>query len=250
MPGARVSRRGGGQYDLHLGERTVPLTVRRNRRARNILLRVDPERDGALITLPSRAALAEGLDLARRKAEWLLGRIDALPARVPFVDGAMVPLLGVGRRICHRPGGRRGTWLADGEIHVSGRPEHLARRLEDWLRARARVEILSRVAEAGQRLGKSPGRVTLRDTRSRWGSCSQAGNLSFCWRLVMAPPPVLDYVVAHEVVHLAHANHGPAFWRQVGDLAGDFESARAWLRENGARLHRYGTGGNLGASIG
>ena len=111
---------------------------------------------------------------------------------------------------------------------------------KDWFKRQAREHIAPRVREKAQALDKQAGRITIRDTKSRWGSCSPDGNLSFCWRLVMAPDAVLDYVVAHEVAHLAELNHGPKFWRRVGELTADVEGSKQWLRLNGEALHRYG----------
>jgi predicted metal-dependent hydrolase len=228
------------QINLDLGGRAVPLRVRRHRRARNMILRIDTANDGALLTLPWRTPLADGLGLARSKASWILRGLDALPPRMPFADGALVPYLGVVHRVRHRPDARGVAWRDDGEINVSGRPEHLARRLTDWLRRQARSEIVPRVAAKAASLERQPGRIVLRDTRSRWGSCSANGDLSFCWRLVMATEPVLDYVVAHEVAHLAYRGHGPRFWSTVARLTDGADDARAWLRQNGEGLHRYG----------
>lgn len=230
----------GGLHSLDLGGRKVPVRVRRNRRARRIVLRIDDDIDGAVVTVPAGTAIGEGLEMARAKAGWILGRLEALPPRVAFDDGAMVPLLGTLRRLRHCPGDRSPVCLEDGEIRVSGRREHLARRFTDWLRGEARRHIVPLAADKASRLGRGAGRIGVRDTRWRWGSCSAAGNLSFCWRLVMAPEWVLDYVVAHEVAHLAHRGHGRAFWCTVDGLTGDVEGARAWLRRHGPALHRYG----------
>ena len=231
---------GGETLSLDVGGRKVPLRMRRNPRARRLILRIDPDNGDAVVTLPKRASRAEGLALARRKSSWIADRLDALPPRVPFADGAVVPLLGSAHLIVHSPGGGLPVRLGDGEILVGGRPEHLARRLGDWFRREARRHIATRVEAKAERLGRQAGRITIRDTRSRWGSCSASGNLSFCWRLVMAPENVLDYVVAHEVAHLEHLNHGPAFWRAAGELTEDAQTARAWLKRNGQDLRRYG----------
>ena len=218
----------------------MPARIRHHLRARRLILRVDPERDDLVITLPPRAPVAEGLELARRKSKWIVDRLDALPPRIAFADGAIVPFLGTDHVVCHRPLGGCPVWRENGEINVSGGPEHLPRRLRDWLESQARREIGCRVAAKASRLGRAFGRVRLGDTRSRWGSCSAAGNFSFCWRLIMTPAHVLDYVVAHEVAHLEAMNHGAGFWRTVGELTDDSAKARAWLHRHGARLRRYG----------
>jgi len=231
------------ETSIELAGRRIPVRLTRNRRARRIILRIDHDRDGAdgvVVTLPNRTPLSEGLDLVHDKADWVLARLAGLPPRVSFADGAVVPVGGVDHLIRAAPE-RLGAVRRDGtEILVSGRPEHLARRLRDWLRAEARRTIAPLVNVKAETLGREAGRITIRDTKSRWGSCSHDGNLSFCWRLVMAPGAVLDYVVAHEVAHLAEHNHGPRFWQAVAGLTADVDGPREWLRLNGEALHRYG----------
>lgn len=225
---------------IEIGGRRVPVRLRRHPRARRIILRIDAANDGVVLTLPPGASPAEAMNLAREKSAWIGQRLARLGGPRPFADGATVPVLGVDHIIRHASGARRGAWREAGFIHVGGGAEHLPRRLTDWFKAEARRQILPRVEDMAARIGKSPGRVTIRDTRSRWGSCAPSGNLSFCWRLVMAPEKVLDYVVAHEVAHLARLNHGTEFWDTVGGLGVDAKFSRAWLNRNGEDLHRYG----------
>ncbi len=225
---------------LKLDDRAVPLTVRRHPRARRIILRLAAEGDGAVVTIPERASFDEGVTLAQNHAGWIISRLAAVPPRVPFIDGAVLPFLGRDHRVRHLPRSFPAVRREDGEIIVAGRVDDLTRRVTNWLRHQARIEISGRVGDKAANLGCVPGRITLRDTRSRWGSCSAAGNLSFSWRLVMAPAVVLDYVVAHEVAHLAHRDHGPRFWRTAATLTDDVDGSRAWLRRHGQSLHRYG----------
>jgi len=228
---------------IPLGGRDIPVRVYRNPQARQIILRVDShgdDSDGIVLTLPRRVDFAEGLALAREKRDWVLERLERLTPRVPFAAGARIPIGGIDHEIRHWPEGRGGVWRDGNAIVVAGRPEHLARRVRDWLREQARSEIAVMVREKSRLLERTPGRITVRDTRSRWGSCSHDGNLSFCWRLVMAPLMVLDYVVAHEVAHLRWNHHGPRFWSAVAGLTADVDGARAWLDVHGERLHRYG----------
>jgi len=228
---------------MTVGDRTIPLVTRINARARRIALKVDTHRDQVVLVLPHRRHLKAAESFLDSKRDWIAAHIADLPPPVMLTDGAMVPLLGEPRRLRHCPQARRGVWLdtETGEIHVSGSAEHLPRRVLDWLRVQARTELAARVKVHAARLGVTPGRITLRDTRSRWGSCAPSGGLNFCWRLVMAPPWVLDYVAAHEVAHLRELNHGPAFWAHVETLApGARDPARAWLRHHGPALHRVG----------
>lgn len=225
---------------IDLDGRAVPLRLRRNPRARRIILRVDGDGNGAVLTLPARVPVDEGLDMVRRQSGWLLRRLESLPPRVPFADGALVPYLGVDHVVRHDPARRGVVQRADGVLAVSGRAEHAGRRLADWLKAEARRELATRARDKAARLDKPVGRVSVRDTRGRWGSCSAAGNLSFCWRLILAPEFVLDYVVAHEVAHLAVKDHSARFWKTVAGLTAEVPRARAWLRRNGESLHRFG----------
>lgn len=218
----------------------MPLRLRRNRRARRLILRIDTDGEGAVITLPWGVPAEEAIDMARRKEGWILSRLEKIPPRIPFADGSEVPFLGDPHLIRHAPKARGGAWREEGEIFVTGRPEHLPRRLTDFLRKEARRECSDRARAKSLLLGRKHGRITLRDTRSRWGSCAANGDLSFCWRLVMAPEFVLDYVIAHEVAHLRHHDHSPKFWRAVGELVADTMAPQAWLKRHGPGLHRYG----------
>ena len=184
---------------------------------------------------------AVAVGFAETQAGWIAARLKRLPARQPFVDGAVLPLFGEPHRIRHRPEVRGTVWREDDEIHVAGRPEHLPRRLRDWLTAEMRQRLLPLVHAKAHRVERPVKRVTVRDSRSRWGSCGPDATMSFSWRLVFAPPEVLDYLVAHEVAHLVHLNHGPRFWALARTLCdGPIEGPQAWLKKNGETLLQYG----------
>ncbi len=225
---------------MNLEGRDVPVRIRRNARARRIILRVDADTNGAMVTLPSRASEREALVLVEEKSSWLLSQLAKLPEKVPFEDGAQIPLLGKEYTVCHDPNLKGVADKGETEIRMGGRSEHLARRLADWLRKEAKAEILPRAVEMAAQIDRKIGRVTVRDTKSRWGSCAPNGNLSFSWRLILTPEWVLDYVVAHEVSHLRHMDHSPAFWQTVASFDVRTEAARAWLNNEAEQLQRYG----------
>ncbi|MFQ6017446.1 MAG: M48 family metallopeptidase [Kiloniellaceae bacterium] len=227
-------------YILRIKTREIPLEVRRHPRARRITLRFDGASGTLCLTLPRRAALREGLDFAEQKADWILAKLEALPARVPFQPGAVVPVLGEDHVIRHLPQARRGVRRADGAIWDSGPSEHVARRVAGFLKAEARRELSSRAGSKAATLGRPIGRIILRDMTSRWASCGEDGRLSFSWRLILAPEAVLDYVVAHEVAHLEEMNHGPHFWALASRLTPEVAGPRRWLRRHGDGLLRYG----------
>ena len=219
----------------------LPVTFVRSPRARRVSLRVDTARRRVVLTAPVRMPRDVALRFASVQGGWIAARLKRLPPPRPFHDGAEVPLFGTPHRIRHRPDVRGTVWLENQEIHVAGHAEHLPRRLRDWLIGELRRRLMPLVHAKAERLQRPVKRVGLRDSRSRWGSCGPDGGLSFSWRLVFAPSHVLDYLVAHEVAHLVHKNHGPRFWAETRALCdGPMEAPRAWLRANGEILLQYG----------
>lgn len=228
---------------IDLAGRSVPVRLRRNAQARRFILRLDKRGDGVVVTLPGSARDADALDFVRRHADWIGQRLgDTGPTA--FRPGARVPLRGVEHVIVHddTPRGRIRATDVDGRavLRVCGGEAHLARRLTDWFKREARRDFEERVAVHTAALGVRAGKISVRDQTSRWGSCSARGALSFSWRLVLAPPDILDYVCAHEVAHLREMNHGPRFWAHVRDICPHMEASMAWLKAEGAGLHRFG----------
>lgn len=229
-----------GSETLSLPHGPALIEWRRSARARRVSLRIDPRGGAVVVTLPPRAGRTAGMALLMSHADWVSERLAALPGAIPFADGAVVPLHGADHRVRHSPGGRGGVRVQGREILVSGEAAFLARRLGDFLRAEARRALGELVMAKARQAGVAPRRVTVKDTRTRWGSCAANRNLAFSWRLVMAPPHVQDYVAAHEVAHLRHMNHGPRFWALVRELTPHTEAAMQWLRAHGPRLLRVG----------
>lgn len=213
---------------------------RRSARARRLTLRIDPRGGDVVVTLPSRAARAAGVALLTDHAAWVAEKLAGLPSAVRLADGAEVMLCGTPHRVRHAPGTRGGAWLGTGEIWVGGEIALVPRRVCCLLRAEARRRLGELAAERAAAAGLTPRRVVVKDTRTRWGSCTADGTLMFCWRLVMAPPPVQHYVVAHEVAHLRHMNHGREFWALVERLTPYRAAASRWLAAEGAGLQRVG----------
>ena len=203
---------------LALPSGSARIEWRRSTRARRVSLRIDPSGGAIVVTLPPRASRGAGMALLMSHVDWVVDRLAALPEPVPFADGALIPVCGVSHRIRHVPLAKGGAWLHDNEIHVTGAQEFLRRRVLDFLRAEARRRLSALVAVKTTLAGVTPRRIIVKDTSSRWGSCAPDKTLAFSWRLVMAPDFVQDYVTAHEVAHLRHMNHGPAFWHLVASL--------------------------------
>lgn len=222
----------------------VPVEVKVSARARRLSMRVDPARNLVRVSAPpfvEDAAIASFVD---RHSAWLAKRLESVPPHQPFADGALVPILGIDHVIRHVPTGRGATHVAtiDGQptLLVGGEVDFLSRRVTDFLKKEARRQMAGRAQAKAAQIGVGIAGVSVRDTRSRWGSCSAGRRLSFSWRLILAPEWVLDYVVAHEVAHLREMNHSPRFWALCATLNDQVTPAREWLRINGARLHRFG----------
>ena len=223
-----------------------PIEVRRHPTARRMTLRVSRTKRAVIVTLPLTCNLKQAGQFLSTNIDWVRERLTSMPEPVPFADGGIIPLRGVPHRIVFL-GPKRGAPVKQvsteegPEIHVTGAFEHAPRRLRDWLVAEAKTDLVSRSNVHASKLGVKIGRITVRDQTSRWGSCSSNGNLSYSWRLIMAPPAVLDYVAAHEVAHLREMNHGPKFWALVEEAFPALEEAKQWLTVYGLDLHRYGS---------
>lgn len=226
----------------------APVEVRRHPAARRLTLRVSRTRRAVIVTLPAQCGLEEADSFLHRNLDWVRERLDSLPAPIPFCDGILMPLRGSFHRLVMAGAvpKRRAVRIVDArpfpELHAPGEQAVAAKRLEQWLMREAKSDLDRRVAWHAKEIGVTPGRITVRDQTSRWGSCSTTGALSFSWRLVLAPPAVLDYVAAHEVAHLRQMNHGPRFWALVRRSCPAMDDAKRWLRLYGMDLHRFGAG--------
>ncbi len=223
------------------GNPPIPVLLRRSGRARRISLRLSQLDGRVTLTLPRRLPQAQAIAFLEEKESWLRRHLADRPLEVRIGAGALVPVEGVLHRIV--PGQTRILRAAlhgdEPSLQVPGPRGQLAARLQGHLRALARDRLAAASDLYAARLGRGYTRLTLRDTRSRWGSCTAAGGLMYSWRLILAPPEVLAYVAAHEVAHLAEMNHSRAFWETVERIYGDWKVPRQWLRDEGASLHRY-----------
>ena len=252
-----------GTMEAQINSLDVPLVLRRSARARRFSLQVSEARRSAVLTVPIYSSLADAEKFLSRHMDWLKERLAGLCEPVPFSDGAVIPLRGLAHRLHYAgPVRRRGVvWVEDSEdaplapvwpegltdaagplpqLRVAGEADHVPRRLLDWLKRQAQADLRLRVDIHAKRLGRAPKRITVRDQTTRWGSCSSTGALSFSWRLILAPPFVLDYLAAHEVAHLEEMNHGPQFWALVARTMPRHDQARDWLHTHGSNLHAYG----------
>jgi len=231
--------------DIEFGQQSYPVRLRRHRQARRYTLRIQTASREVLLTMPPRGNLKEARAFAQKHGAWIAARLSRLPQPTPFAHGTVLPLRGVDTRIEHRRGQRGTVWteLGDDGAHmlcVAGEAPHIARRVRDFLKREAKHDLEAASRRAADELGVDIKRVAVRDQASRWGSCSSTGVLSYSWRLIFAPPFVLDYLAAHEAAHLIEMNHSRRFWRLVEKICPYYPRAKTWLDVHGPDLHRYG----------
>jgi len=229
---------------IRIGDPAIEISLRRSGRARRMTLRVAQVGAGPTLTLPPGVPVAKARAFLSDHEGWLRRHMAARPVGAVVGDGTVLPF--GDRTLTIRAAAGRAMVHQEGVLAVPGPAEGHAARVAAWLREEARRACVAAVDRHAARLGLKPGRISLRDPRSRWGSCTASGDLMFSWRLVMAPAAVFDYVVAHEVAHLAELNHSPRFWAVVRRLFPDYERPRDWLRRNGAALHTHHFGGRPG----
>lgn len=221
----------------------VPVKLIVNPRARHVSVRIDPTRREAIATAPTKRHLKHAAQFAAERAGWIAQELSRLPKGVSLSPGSFVTFKGVENELV----------LERGRGHARVEPDLIPRlvvpcpdpalfeaRLLRFFKDQAREELIDRVATHAVTLGVKPVKIQVKELRSRWGSCSVDGVLSFSWRVILAPPFVLDYLAAHEVAHLREMNHSRRFWAQVKRCMSDYERGRDWLHEHGCELHAVG----------
>lgn len=222
---------------IEIGDPPIPVQIKRSVRARRFSLRIS-NKDGAIsLTVPKYAALSEASQFAREQEGWMRKHLAKQLKPLPLAFGGSVLFDGAYRRI--EPGTGRVVRFDDGVLSVPGSSDKMPARLRGYFKTMARERMVTASVHYADLLGKPIGRVSLRDTRSRWGSCTSDGNLMYSWRLIMAPREVQAYVAAHEVCHLVEMNHSEAYWALVAGIFPDYKARRSWLKNNGSVLHRY-----------
>ena len=222
---------------LTVGNPPIEVKLRRSARARRFLLRISQSDGTVTLTLPTNTPETQGIAFLWEKEEWLRRHLKTasspvkvgIGTQIPFRGELMPIITGSGKSITVTPKG----------ISV---PENVLRinvRLKSFLKVSARDQLVPATDRFANLLGYPVKRITMRDTKSRWGSCTSQGHIMYSWRLIMAPPEVLEYVAAHEVAHLKEMNHSKAFWNIVKYLYPEFKLCQDWLKAHGNKLHRY-----------
>lgn len=225
---------------IEVGELRLPVQVRRNERARRLTMRLSPDGQAVLVTIPRWTPTREALAFARSRADWLAAQLERVPAASPVISGGEVPFRGALHSVRHDPAAPRRVRLHEGELHIGGPTESLAPRLQRWMRAEALALVTEDLAHYCALAGQAVPALALSGAQRRWGSCSSRGVVRINWRLVMAPDMVRRSVVAHEVAHLVHFDHSPQFKALLADLfEGRIAEADRWLKREGRGLYSH-----------
>ncbi|MCY4315636.1 MAG: SprT family zinc-dependent metalloprotease [Roseovarius sp.] len=229
-----------GQYFL-AGNPQIAIKLRRSSRSSRISLRISKLNGEVALIIPRHVSEDKAIEFAESQKDWLLERLANVQGEEPVRIGCEIPFKGVKCRVVS--GSSRQVLVSGDVLHVPGPVLRAGPRLEVWLKAQARDGLAVAADNFAKKIDRSYSKLAILDPRSRWGSCSIEGRLMFSWRLIMAPPQVLDYVVAHEVAHLVEMNHSSAFWNVVDKLMPGFEPHRQWLRKRGDTLLQYSFSG-------
>jgi len=227
-----------GIYFIDIGDTRLPIKITKRRKSRRLVVRYQPIKKSLSLTLPQATSIKQGLHFVNEKREWIAKQLLQYTDSQPLSDNSIIPIFGKETRMEHA-GGRGTITEENGILKIHGDIEFMARRVKKYLVDKLKSEITILVKSNAVKLGVKTGSITLRDTSSRWASCSFDGNLSFSWRLVFAPYEVISYIVAHEVAHIKEHNHSAAFWKLVEELYPDYSKSEEWLKKNGRSLYNY-----------
>ena len=216
-----------------------PLKVIKSPRAKRLTLRIDSKDHLAMLSIPPRCTQKQAISFVQQHQEWIIDSLQKLPQTQRFTSGLKISLFGKDITIQHAPEKRWGARIENGILYVSGSSEFTHRRVKDFIKKQAQKTFLSLSQKLAKKINCQVNDVVIKDTKSRWGSCSSLNNINYNWRLALAPQEVIDYIVAHEVSHLAHQDHSEEFWACVAKLCPNYQKGQNWLKNHGKELYIF-----------
>ncbi|MBQ8677286.1 MAG: M48 family metallopeptidase [Alphaproteobacteria bacterium] len=234
----RITLLTGKTFDIS-AEVGMDIKVIRSDKSGKLILRIDTKERIPVLSVPRFCSQRRAVKFVNENMDWILKSLADLPEIKKFSDGETISLFGQNVVISHRPQTKGGVWLENNLLCVSGDAEFLHRRVRDYIRRRAGDEFYTRSKVLAEKIGCQLNGVVIKDTKSRWGSCSSLNNINYSWRIALAPDFVIDYLMAHEVSHLKHRDHSDAFWKCVATLCPEWSRGNSWLRRNGKSLYAY-----------
>lgn len=239
MKSMKITLLTGKTFEIEKLFPDLPLKVTEPTRCRRLSLRIDGKERSVVLSLPPRCSVKRAAKFVSDNRAWIEAHLLSIPVMKKFAADDVISLFGQSLKIKHCPEQKCGVIVENGLIKVSGSVEFLPRRVRDFIKKESLQKLTEMSQEKAQKIGCSVKKVTIKDTKSRWGSCSTLGNINYNWRIALAPEEAIDYLTAHEVSHLKHPDHSPAFWKCVKSLSPYAESGRRWLKQNGNLLYTY-----------
>lgn len=234
----RITLLTGKTFDI-AKELGFEIKVIKSTHAKRLTLRIDSKERIPVLSLPPRCSGAKAVDFVNEHLDWIEKTLAKIPQAENFAEGETISLMGKEYTITHVPSARRGVYIEENKICISGDKNFLHRRLKDYIKKTAQKEFLKTSQEKAARIGCHVNSVSIKDTKSRWGSCSTLDNINYNWRVALAPDFVIEYLIAHEVAHLKHQDHSKSFWQCVKNLYPRSSEGRLWLKTRGKELYRY-----------
>ena len=216
-----------------------PLKVIKSPRAKRLTLRIDTKEHQPVLSIPPRCTPKQAVSFVKVHEDWIIEGLRNLPKTQRFTSGQNICLFGKEILIQHAPEKRWGARIEKGILYVSGGSEFTHRRVKDFIKKEAQTKFLKLSQKLAAKINCQVHDVTIKDTKSRWGSCSSLNNINYSWRLALAPKEVIDYIIAHEVSHLAHQDHSADFWQCVAFLCPHYEEGQNWLKQHGKELYIF-----------
>ncbi len=204
-----------------------------------LTLKIDPKERCPVLSIPMFCTRKRAVRFVNENMGWIITGLKKLPERKYFSNGETISLFGQQITISHQEKARCGVRLEGDVLIVSGGAEFLHRRVKDYIKKEAEKEFFAMSAVLAGKINCKVNGVCIKDTKSRWGSCSSLNNINYSWRIALAPKYVIDYLMAHEVAHLKHQDHSTAFWRTVADLYPNWKQGHDWLKVRGKTLYAY-----------
>lgn len=217
----------------------MDIKVVQSRSARRMTLKINEKERVPVLAVPRFCSRKQAINFVTEHTDWIVKALGKLPEVKYFAAGETISLFGQSVVIEHHPEARRGVWLEEGKLCVSGAAEFIHRRVKDYIKKRAGEEFYAHSKQLTDRIGSKLAGVSIKDTTSRWGSCSTLKHINYSWRIALAPDFVIDYLMAHEVSHLKHPDHSDAFWACVATLCPEWSNGRIWLKRYGKTLYAY-----------
>ena len=216
-----------------------PLKVTKSAQAKRLTLRIDGKSRQAVLSIPPRCTQKQAIKFVTEHQEWIIEHLQNLPQVKHFTSGENISFFGQEILIQHAPEKRWGARIEQGVLYVSGESEFTHRRVKDFIKKEAQKTFLLRSQKLASKIDCKVHDVVIKDTKSRWGSCSSLNNINYNWRLALAPKEVIDYIIAHEVSHLAHQDHSKEFWSCVKKLCPTYKIGQSWLKQHGKELYMF-----------